>query len=65
LILCDCPIEAGAEISVLINFPVSLAPVVRSRVTAHGRVVRDATISSTFQLYGHGVAFHKLSFIRP
>jgi hypothetical protein len=62
-VVCDCPLEEGCRICLLIDFPISFLGVKKSRVAARGRVVRDNILSN--QAYGHGIVFDHFSFTRP
>jgi len=64
LILCSCPIETGCQIDVEIDFPVSIAGITKSRVTARGKVIRDATGPNPVAASGHGIIFDRFSFTK-
>jgi hypothetical protein len=61
-IVCDSPIGEGSAVDVHIDLPFVVGNFIRSRILASGRVVRDSFTSEG--LYGHGVKFDHLSFIR-
>ncbi|MDY6954474.1 MAG: PilZ domain-containing protein [Thermodesulfobacteriota bacterium] len=61
-IVCDDLIQRGCKVSVEIDLSIARAGVVGKRVSAQGRVVRNAASHNPKGGFGHGIRFDKFRF---